>query len=1050
MASMRLFIPMILFLSCVNTYNFNYKLDTSYSFRDGDLPIIFDKTLRELANAKDYDKVRLERKTFEHLITDLTGQSWFPRVNAYFENANVLSRDNVDVRNYTVKKIMQRMPKYNVTHFWNVPMKYLINETAFYTSQGTNVAIELLKGIYGETDVAKKIKLVPNPNGPYMNAMYMDVFKLTQKLQEKETLKVIKSFGIETNERLTFVTHSSFDSVNEKFATLISQNLHGDFNGAKKTYDDITKLITRMLRYRSSVYEWSKTCPGPHGNVPQTNYKEETLNSISERCFLQKFDVVADRLYGIVMPNKNIINLNMGQINVLSKVMFNKTKLKAAFNYTTDAVKRVNEISQKNKEPLVLLADNVGINAKDLKSKSFHTLLTTIHDLDWQILLKLFPLNDQVKVDAEFVLFESLYPKLNEIAKFDYNLNQWRISSPEVILDSLNNRMTQSVFNTAFDNNVDTLRNLKLERVERMFGINDSQLQTTNIVSLSEEIYGLNATKIFRLYNLNSDGEQFFNTAKAQDIGALVTPLNNVSKFTMNQLIELVTPNLPHHNVMLKTIKSLRTLAENAVDFQSSITDIIAQNNMKEKDSFKKYIVAWSGSNDLANLLDRSLNTLTKTLGKSERQMDEMTLLEVINGLHITFGLPCTESSSSCICKVTMYGRRCQCPAGQRYVRLNVCVDLDECAFTKLTCSANAECFNTLGSYQCLCKKGFTGDGTKCSNIDECIESNNNCSKDAVCVDTIGSYNCRCNSGYRDVNGVGRKCDNINECAKKDTYQCHADADCIDTPGSYKCKCKEGFTGDGKLSCEDVNECSSQINNCSKQTQDCVNTVGSFKCVCKDRFIKVGASCYQCTSNRLEYCTENSDCNQNKCDCKKGFTKRNEKCEDTDECKFSSTCGPGTCINTIGSYLCECDHGFTLNDDNTTCIDVDECRISKVSLCNGTYQSCKNEYGSYACITEKPNTELKIGLGVSIPLVVILAILMVVIYFCHRRRQGNKELQNFDNKLNAMYSNKAYDDKEDNDDVKLTSDTGNLVSNRPVRYIFNNENQPKEDVEKNA
>ena len=40
-------------------------------------------------------------------------------------------------------------------------------------------------------------------------------------------------------------------------------------------------------------------------------------------------------------------------------------------------------------------------------------------------------------------------------------------------------------------------------------------------------------------------------------------------------------------------------------------------------------------------------------------------------------------------------------------------------------------------------------------DIDECEEHTDNCSTDATCVNTIGSYNCTCNIGY---SGDGFKC----------------------------------------------------------------------------------------------------------------------------------------------------------------------------------------------------------------------------------------------------------------------------------------------------
>ena len=44
-------------------------------------------------------------------------------------------------------------------------------------------------------------------------------------------------------------------------------------------------------------------------------------------------------------------------------------------------------------------------------------------------------------------------------------------------------------------------------------------------------------------------------------------------------------------------------------------------------------------------------------------------------------------------------------------------IDIDECASGTDDCSANAECTNTAGSFDCFCNAGFIdefGDGTEC------------------------------------------------------------------------------------------------------------------------------------------------------------------------------------------------------------------------------------------------------------------------------------------------------------------------------------------------
>ena len=40
--------------------------------------------------------------------------------------------------------------------------------------------------------------------------------------------------------------------------------------------------------------------------------------------------------------------------------------------------------------------------------------------------------------------------------------------------------------------------------------------------------------------------------------------------------------------------------------------------------------------------------------------------------------------------------------------------DIDECSASGRVCDVNANCQNTLGSYLCSCKAGYTGDGKTC------------------------------------------------------------------------------------------------------------------------------------------------------------------------------------------------------------------------------------------------------------------------------------------------------------------------------------------------
>merc|ERR1712106_485916 len=72
------------------------------------------------------------------------------------------------------------------------------------------------------------------------------------------------------------------------------------------------------------------------------------------------------------------------------------------------------------------------------------------------------------------------------------------------------------------------------------------------------------------------------------------------------------------------------------------------------------------------------------------------------------------------------------------------CTDIDECSPNRInqlisngqlqvtyqssSCLANSNCYNTPGSYKCLCKSGYRNEGNICRDIDECLNDLHECS----------------------------------------------------------------------------------------------------------------------------------------------------------------------------------------------------------------------------------------------------------------------------------------------------------------------------------
>ncbi|XP_064635025.1 uncharacterized protein LOC135492455 [Lineus longissimus] len=257
-------------------------------------------------------------------------------------------------------------------------------------------------------------------------------------------------------------------------------------------------------------------------------------------------------------------------------------------------------------------------------------------------------------------------------------------------------------------------------------------------------------------------------------------------------------------------------------------------------------------------------------------------------------------------------------------------------------CSKHAKCNNTVGSYECACKSGFSGDGKICNDIDECVANGgtmNQCSPNATCNNTVGSYECACKSGF---SGDGKICNDIDECVADggSMNQCSKHAKCNNTVGSYECACKSGFSGDGKI-CNDIDECVAKggvMNQCSPNAK-CNNTVGSYECACKSGFSGDGKTCKdidECVAKGgvMNQCSPNAKCNNTvgsyECACKSGFSGDGKTCNDIDECTTSNLdlkhqCdAQAICTNSVGSYTCDCKQDYAGDGRTCTIKDLEE------------------------------------------------------------------------------------------------------------------------------
>ncbi|XP_026225083.1 nephronectin [Anabas testudineus] len=147
----------------------------------------------------------------------------------------------------------------------------------------------------------------------------------------------------------------------------------------------------------------------------------------------------------------------------------------------------------------------------------------------------------------------------------------------------------------------------------------------------------------------------------------------------------------------------------------------------------------------------------------------------------------------------------------------------------------------------------------------------------------VGPDRCKCHPGY-----TGKACNqDLNECGLKPRPCKHR---CMNTPGSFKCYCMDGYTLQPDGSCRNARTCYHA--NCQ---YGCEVIKGAVRCTCPSPGLQLGPD--------------------------------RRTCVDIDECASGGGVCPHRrkCVNTFGSFMCKCHHGFKLMYINGryTCIDKD-------------------------------------------------------------------------------------------------------------------------------
>jgi len=83
------------------------------------------------------------------------------------------------------------------------------------------------------------------------------------------------------------------------------------------------------------------------------------------------------------------------------------------------------------------------------------------------------------------------------------------------------------------------------------------------------------------------------------------------------------------------------------------------------------------------------------------------------------------------------------------------CEDINECAFgTDICDAAKEQCINNFGSYTCMCSNGYEGTPGACTDINECLANPCEDQVNTRCQNLAGSYRCLCSTGFYPFQGV--------------------------------------------------------------------------------------------------------------------------------------------------------------------------------------------------------------------------------------------------------------------------------------------------------
>ncbi|XP_032164950.1 fibrillin-3 isoform X7 [Mustela erminea] len=312
----------------------------------------------------------------------------------------------------------------------------------------------------------------------------------------------------------------------------------------------------------------------------------------------------------------------------------------------------------------------------------------------------------------------------------------------------------------------------------------------------------------------------------------------------------------------------------------------------------------------------------------------DFTGIRCVDTDECSVGHPCGEGT----CTNVIGGFECACAEGFEPGPMMTCEDVDECSLNPLLCAFR--CRNTEGSYVCTCPAGYAlrEDGAMCRDVDECADGQQAChERGMLCKNLIGTFTCVCPPGLRPQPSPGEGCTDEDECRAQPSL-C-ANGRCVNTEGSFRCDCDQGFRlSPAGTECHDVRQgpCFSEVLQAVCQAPSSSGEAVTRAQCCCGGGRGWGPHCELCplpgTSAHRTLCPHGS-----------GYTAEGQ---DVDECRMlAHLCPHGECINSLGSFRCRCQIGYTPDAAATACLDIDECGQAPTPCAF----LCKNTEGSFLC-----------------------------------------------------------------------------------------------------